>query len=78
MIKPRNFGISQTFMNFFSLDMADSMSQDEGGDPNSALAETRQSKRAKSTLEPVQEGDIIEFSDKYDLKDESAWVCCIT
>ena len=56
-----------------SKDMADSTSQDEGGDPNSALAETRQSKRAKSTLEPVQEGDIIEFSDKYDLKDESAW-----
>lgn len=56
-----------------SKDLSDSTSQDEGGDPNSAHVETRQSKRAKSTLEPVKEGDVSEFTDEYDLKDDSAW-----
>ncbi|XP_060075166.1 uncharacterized protein LOC132554861 [Ylistrum balloti] len=53
---------------------ADASIQDEGGDPVSAHAETRQSKRARSTLETVKETDHgAEFEDSYDLADENSW-----
>ncbi|XP_021373671.1 microtubule-associated protein futsch-like isoform X2 [Mizuhopecten yessoensis] len=53
---------------------ADASIQDEGGDPGSAHAETRQSKRARSTLETVKESDLNgEFDDAFDLTDESSW-----
>ncbi|CAC5411822.1 unnamed protein product [Mytilus coruscus] len=55
-------------------DLADTSIQDEGGDPNTAHVETRQSKKNKSSLEPLREGEVIEFTDQYDLKDNDAWV----
>ncbi|XP_052059105.1 myosin heavy chain, striated muscle-like isoform X5 [Mytilus californianus] len=54
-------------------DLADTSIQDEGGDPNTAHVETRQSKKNKSSLEPLREGEVIEFTDQYDLKDNDAW-----
>ena len=56
--------------------MADTSIQDEGGDPNSAHVETK-SKKTKSTLEPVKEGEVTEFTDQFDLKDENAWVSSV-
>lgn len=55
-------------------DFAETSIQDEGGDPATAHVETRQSKKTKSSLEPVREGEVVEFSDSFDLKDEEAWV----
>ncbi|XP_069102583.1 myosin-2 heavy chain-like isoform X3 [Argopecten irradians] len=53
---------------------ADASIQDEGGDPTSAHVETRQSKRARSTLETVKESDLsAEFDDAFDLDDENSW-----
>ncbi|XP_071141114.1 myosin-10-like [Mytilus edulis] len=54
-------------------DLADTSMQDEGGDPNTAHVETRQSKKNKSSLEPLREGEVTEFTDQYDLKDNDAW-----
>ena len=59
---------------------ADSSIQDEGGDPNSAIVEdskvktpgTRQSRRSRSTLAPVEE--IEGFEDAFELSDEQSWV----
>ncbi|KAK7096390.1 hypothetical protein V1264_005690 [Littorina saxatilis] len=53
--------------------------QDEGGDPASALVEenklktpgTRQSRRSRSTLAPVEEFD--GYEDSFDLDDEQSW-----
>ncbi|XP_048750682.2 myosin heavy chain, striated muscle-like isoform X3 [Ostrea edulis] len=53
---------------------AESSIQDEGGDHSSAHVETRQSKRNKSTLDPVPETDIkAQFEDKFELADEKSW-----
>ncbi|XP_033725875.1 myosin-6-like isoform X4 [Pecten maximus] len=53
---------------------ADASIQDEGGDPTSAHVETRQSKRARSTLETVKESDLsADFDDAFDLADENSW-----
>lgn len=54
---------------------AESSIQDEGGDHSSAHVETRQSKRNKSSLDPVPETDAnVQFDNKFELADESSWV----
>ncbi|XP_052692641.1 uncharacterized protein LOC128170920 isoform X9 [Crassostrea angulata] len=53
---------------------AESSIQDEGGDHSSAHVETRQSKRNKSSLDPVPETDAnVQFDNKFELADESSW-----
>lgn len=53
---------------------AESLIQDEGGDHSSAHVETRQSKRNKSSLDPVPETDTnVQFDNKFELADESSW-----
>nr|XP_022305371.1 uncharacterized protein LOC111112260 isoform X1 [Crassostrea virginica] len=53
---------------------AESSIQDEGGDHSSAHVETRQSKRNKSSLDPVPENELnVQFDNKFELADDSSW-----
>jgi len=62
-------------MSLVTIETADTAVQDEGGDPNSAHVETRQSKRTRSTLETVKEGEQGgDYDNTFDLLDEQSWV----
>ncbi|XP_061170471.1 myosin-10-like isoform X3 [Saccostrea echinata] len=53
---------------------AESSVQDEGGDHSSAHVETRQSKRNKSTLDPVPEAEVkVQFDNQFELTDDTSW-----
>nr|XP_022306043.1 uncharacterized protein LOC111112655 isoform X13 [Crassostrea virginica] len=53
---------------------AESSIQDEGGDHSSAHVETRQSRRNKSSLDPVPENELnVQFDNKFELADDSSW-----
>ena len=53
--------------------------QDEGGNPDNATVEdggrvSKSVNKSRSSLAPVQEGEIMEFKDSFALNDEESWV----